>query len=122
MDKKSVLQMASGALLERANYELERIVENILDPNTPAAKRRKLVVTLDLEPDENRSMVSISASAKSTLVATTPIKSAFWVGADENGVPTMREMLADSPDQTILGEVEERAQPVIAMLGKAKAE
>ena len=117
MSKKKILEMARGALMERADYELTRIVENIMDINTPATKKRKLTVTLDLEPDEDRNMITISASAKSTLVATSPVKSAFWITADENGVPVMQEMLAESPDQTIMSEVEERAQPVIAMLG-----
>lgn len=116
--RKKILEMARGALMERADYELSRIIENIMDINTPATKKRKLTVTLDLEPDEDRSMITISASAKSTLVPTSPVKSAFWVEADENGVPVMREMLAESPDQTIMGEVGDRAQPVIAMLNK----
>ena len=120
--KKQILEMARGALMERANYELERIVENILDPNTPAAKKRKLTVTLELLPDEDRRMIQISATAKSALMATTPIQAAFWLSADDNGVPVMQELIADTPDQTILPEVEEQAQPVIAMLGKAAKE
>lgn len=118
MKKKQILEMARGALMERADYELEKIIENILDLNTPAAKKRKLTVTIDLTPDENRQMVVISATAKSTLVATTPIQSTFWMGSDENGVPVMQELIADAPDQTILPAVEEQAQPVIAMLGR----
>lgn len=122
MSKRKILEMARGALMERADYELTRIVENIMDINTPATKPRKLTVTIDLRPDETRQMVVISATAKSTLVATTPIQSTFWMESDENGLPVMREALAESPDQTILPEVEEQAQPVIAMLGKAAKE
>ena len=122
MSKRKILEMARGALMERADYELTRIVENIMDINTPAIKPRKLTVTIDLRPDETRQMVVISATAKSTLAATTPIQSTFWMESDENGLPVMREALAESPDQTILPEVEEQAQPVIAMLGKAAKE
>ena len=122
MSKRKILEMARGALMERADYELTRIVENIMDINTPAIKPRKLTVTIDLRPDETRQMVVISATAKSTLVATTPIQSTFWMESDENGLPVMREALAESSDQTILPEVEEQAQPVIAMLGKAAKE
>lgn len=122
MSKRKILEMARGALMERADYELTRIVENIMDINTPATKPRKLTVTIDLRPDETRQMVVISATAKSTLAATTPIQSTFWMESDENGLPVMREALAESPDQTILPEVEEQAQPVIAMLGKAAKE
>lgn len=122
MSKRKILEMARGALMERADYELTRIVENIMDINTPATKPRKLTVTIDLRPDETRQMVVISATAKSTLAATTPIQSTFWMESDENGLPVMREALAESPDQTILPEVEEQAQPVIAMLGKQAKE
>ena len=122
MSKRKILEMARGALMERADYELTRIVENIMAINTPATKPRKLTVTIDLRPDETRQMVVISATAKSTLAATTPIQSTFWMESDENGLPVMREALAESPDQTILPEVEEQAQPVIAMLGKAAKE
>lgn len=62
--QKSILEMARGALMERADYELERVIENILDANTPPDKKRKLTVTLELTPSGNRSMVAISASAK----------------------------------------------------------
>ena len=120
--KKQILEMARGALMERANYELERIVENILDPNTPAAKKRKLTVTLELLPDEDRRMIQISATAKSALMATTPIQAAFWLSTDDNWIPVMQELIADTPDQTILPEVEEQAQPVIAILGKQAKE
>lgn len=34
--KKSILQMAHGAFMERADYEMSRIMENILDVNTAA--------------------------------------------------------------------------------------
>lgn len=122
MSKRKILEMARGALMERADYELTRIVENIMDINTPATKPRKLTVTIDLRPDETRQMVVISATAKSTLAATTPIQSTFWMESDENGLPVMREALAESPDQTVMPEVEEQAQPVIAMLGKAAKE
>ena len=114
MSKRKILEMARGALMERADYELTRIVENIMDINTPATKARKLTVTIDLRPDETRQMVVISATAKSTLAATTPIQSTFWLEADRDGVPVMREALAESPDQTVMPEVEEQAQPVIA--------
>ena len=122
MKEKKILEMARGALMERADYELSRVVENILDVNTPATKARKLTVTIELKPDETRQMVVISATAKSTLAATTPIQSTFWLEADRDGVPVMREALAESPDQTIFPEVEEQAQPVIAMLGKQAKE
>lgn len=46
MDKTSILDMAMGAIKERVDYEMGHIVDNILDPNTPPNKKRKLTLTL----------------------------------------------------------------------------
>ena len=39
---KSILQMARGAITERADYEMARIIGNIMDANTKATAKRKL--------------------------------------------------------------------------------
>ena len=36
VNKKSVLDMAMGAIAEITDYEVERVVANIMDPNTAA--------------------------------------------------------------------------------------
>ena len=40
MNQKSIIDMAHGAFKERADYEMAKILENILDPNTKAEKKR----------------------------------------------------------------------------------
>lgn len=37
-DRTSILDMAMGAIKERADYEMARIIDNILDPNTDPKK------------------------------------------------------------------------------------
>lgn len=44
---KSIVQMARGAIEERIDLEMTKILENILDPNTKATAKRKLTVTFD---------------------------------------------------------------------------
>ena len=41
VNQKSILEMARGAFQERADYEMSRIVDNILDANTKADATRK---------------------------------------------------------------------------------
>lgn len=43
-NKKSIIDMARGAIKERADYEMTRVVENILDPNTSATAARKITI------------------------------------------------------------------------------
>lgn len=50
LDKKSILEMSMGAILERVDYEMGKVMDNILDPNTKATAKRKISVTLELTP------------------------------------------------------------------------
>lgn len=50
LDKKSILEMSMGAILERVDYEMGKVMDNILDPNTKATAKRKISVTLELSP------------------------------------------------------------------------
>jgi hypothetical protein len=52
--KTSLMEMAQGAFKERVDYELHRVVENILDENTAAVAKRKIQLTVTLVPDKQR--------------------------------------------------------------------
>lgn len=39
LDKKSILEMSMGAILERVDYEMEKVLKNILDLNTKAHRQ-----------------------------------------------------------------------------------
>lgn len=83
--QKSILQMARGAIMERADYEMSRLLANILDPNTSATAKRKLTLTLELKPDDDRQTITVSCTAKPTLAATNPVVTSLYV-ADEGMV------------------------------------
>lgn len=65
--QKSILQMARGAIQERADYEMSSLLNNILDPNTSATAARKLTITLTLKPDDTRqNIIRLSTSPTRT--------------------------------------------------------
>ena len=75
MSKKnydSILRMARGAIEERVDYEMDRVMTNILDPNTKASQKRKITLSIELMPDEDRQQIRVSVTAKSTLAPTNP--------------------------------------------------
>ena len=43
---QSILDMAHGAFKERTDYEMTKVIENILDPNTIATKELFLYVKI----------------------------------------------------------------------------
>lgn len=115
VDRKSILQMAMGAIEERVDYETTRVVENILDRNTKATAKRKITVTLELTPDEERRTIQVSATAKSALAATHPVATSLYVTADGNGEMVIAEMVPQTPGQMAMdGSVQE--QPKILKL------
>lgn len=104
MSKKncdSILRMARGAIEERVDYEMERVMTNILDPNTKAAQKRKITLSIELMPDEERQQIQVSVTAKSTLAPTNtnPVTTSLYVTGDQNGELTVVEAIPQIPGQ-----------------------
>lgn len=116
--RKSILQMAKGAIEERADYEMNRVIDNILDPNTKATGKRKIVLTIEFQPDDSREVIPVSVTAKSTLVPTNPVTTSLCILSDHNGEMCVAEMVPQVPGQMDLGgEVQEH--PKILKLARA---
>ena len=100
VETKSILEMAQGAIMEQVNAEVGKIVENILDVNTEAKKKRTLTLTVDFVPTADRSQVGISATAKSKLLPNNSIQTTLYVGADSStGEIQAVEMVPQVPGQ-----------------------
>lgn len=100
IEAKSILEMAQGAIMEQVNAEVGKVVENILDVNTEARKKRQLILTVDFLPSSDRTQVSISATAKSKLLSNNSIQTTLYVGADnETGEIQAGEMVPQIPGQ-----------------------
>lgn len=116
IEKASILRMAMGAIEELVDYEVDKVLKNMLDVNTKATGKRKITVTLELTPkDERRRQFNVSAGAKSTLVPTNPVATTLCVIADRNGEMSVVEMTPDVPGQLSM-DGGEQAQPKILRL------
>lgn len=116
-NRKSILEMAMGAFKERADYEMSKIIDNILDPNTRADKKRSLTVTIDILPDNERQNLRISTTVKSKLEPTNPVSTALYITDGQNGAPTVVEMVPQVPGQVSM-DGSEQAEPAILRLVK----
>ena len=113
--KESILRMASGAIEEKVDYEVSRVIDNIIDPNTQPDAKRKTVITLEFRPDAERKHIAISATAKSSLVPTAAASTAVMITSDGNGEMVVAEMVPHIPGQmNMYGE--EQPQPKILKL------
>jgi len=111
-ERKTFLELGGGAALERVDYELARVVENILDPNTPAAKPRKITVTVTYLPDEDRSLIRYDVSVKTALQPTYAIAGAASVYEGAGGVQLV-ELVPQAPGQLDFAGGEQRPPGVI---------
>ncbi len=110
--QKSILQMARGAIQERVDYEMARVIDNIMDANTLPTAKRKLTLTLELKPDADRQVITVSCTAKSALAATNPVITSLYVADGENVV----EMAPQIPGQTDLSGGEEAAPAALKIV------
>ena len=109
LDKKSILEMSMGAILERVDYEMEKVLNNILDLNTKPTGKRKITIALELVPSADRRTITVQTVAKSTLCPTEPITTSLYItnqpGTDEMVVA---EMTPQMPGQYALdGSIQE---------------
>ena len=102
MSKISLADLAEGAVEERFNQELSRVLANIADPNTDPKKARKVTVTVTLKADENRDIVSTTIDAKSTVAPAIAISTKFVLGQDSKGRVVGQELKSGAKGQTFI--------------------
>ncbi len=86
------LEIEAKTIEERIDYEMAKVIYNLLDPNTKAVGKCKLTIALELIPDDERKNIRISATVKSALMPTNPISTALYVTGDGNGELAVMEM------------------------------
>lgn len=106
MDKTIKLDLSAigeGGLQEKVDKELEKIFDNILDPNTDVKAARKLVITLTMKSDETREVVATVMDVKSTLAPQTGVATTVLVG-QKDGKVYANELKSSIPGQTYFDE------------------
>ncbi len=111
--RSSLLQMAKGAIQERVDYEVTRVVDNLLDMNTEAKAKRKVTLNIVMTTDDDRRVVKVEASAKSTLAPVTPIGTSLVITADKNGEMMLAEIIPQVPGQISMTGEEQEAPKIL---------
>lgn len=82
MDLK-IDKMGLGAVSERFDEELVRVIGNILDQNTDLKTERKITIEVTIAPNQdNRELCSMAVKVTSKLAASKTLVSAVTVGMD----------------------------------------
>lgn len=92
MDKLNILNIAKGALVEQADVEIQRILENIADPNTEIKKPRKLTITMTFKPMD-REATAINVVTKSSCVPYNAVSTQVFIGRNNEGTVVAEEFV-----------------------------
>lgn len=116
-NKRSILEMARGAFQERVDYEMAKVIDNILDANTIATKDRKISVTLKFTPDNERSNIGVAFEVKSVLAPSAPTKTSLYIAGDSStGEVQVVEMLPQLPGQMRMDGGESEAPAMLKII------
>jgi hypothetical protein len=100
---------AGGAVSERFNQELKKVLENIADPNTDPKKARTITVKVTLKADENRDIADVDISTSCTLVSAKPVATRIIMDRDSKGNVVGAELKSGVKGQTYITENSEIA-------------
>lgn len=86
MEKFNLQDFAGGAVAEQISAAIQRVYENIADPNTEAEKARKLAIELTFKPrKDDRTDVDVFTVVKTSLQPRAAITSRMIVEGDGLG-------------------------------------
>jgi hypothetical protein len=110
----SLENLGAGAAAELFQLELDRVLENIQDPNTKATTIREITLKIKIKPDEDRDYgaVSIACTAKLSPVNPYPTQLVFGI---ENGKAVATEY---NPKQSDLFPQPQKGENVVTLPAK----
>lgn len=74
--------LAGGELGVQFQEAAKKVVENLLDPNTPFKNKRGITIKLTFEQNEQRNDVAVGVQVNTKLSPRSPIKTSLSIGKD----------------------------------------
>ena len=78
-------ELANGAVAEKFNVELEKVLKNLMDLNTDFKKARKITLTCNFSTTEDRDEAVVDFEIKSALAPQKGVMSRMIIGKDAEG-------------------------------------
>ncbi|MBM7585822.1 hypothetical protein JOC86_002364 [Bacillus pakistanensis] len=104
-------EFADGAVAERFNLELQKVLENFADLNTDPTAKRKINLVITLAGDEARDVILANVQAKTSLAPAKKLEAKIIMDLDDKGKVTGKELKSGVKGQTRVdletGEIQE---------------
>lgn len=89
--KIDLMNLQEGALNEKFQYELQKVIDNINDPNTDPKAVRMIQLNIRFFPDEKRKNISTKTQIKTTYAALKDEEGRVVLSKDNKGKFQMYE-------------------------------
>ena len=105
--------------MERFDYEVPKILENILDENTDPKAKRAITLKMTFIPSDDRLSVRAVMDTNVKLAPTTPIQTFLYVGNNpQTGEMQVVEMVPEVPGQQTMDGGEQESPAVLKIVNK----
>lgn len=96
---KKLDELMDGALTERFNYEMERVLRNVFDRNTNPKLKRQINIVINITPNERRDAAEFKVDVKSKLAPPLAVAQTVMIYQDDDGNVTATEISNQIPGQ-----------------------
>ncbi|MBT7630974.1 MAG: hypothetical protein HN597_14915 [Desulfobacula sp.] len=80
----TIEDLGGGAVIEKLNYELKRVVANCADINMDATKVREVILKVQIKPNEQRTQAMVAIITDAKLAPLIPYPAHIFITEDED--------------------------------------
>ena len=95
----TIESLYGGGAVERLHGAMQEALQNILDPNTPAKKPRKVKLELTIKPNEHRNLAELLVTTSTTLCHPEPLETSIYIDKDKEGKAHAAELASGEDHQ-----------------------
>jgi hypothetical protein len=103
--------LAGGGAVARLHKVLQEALDNIIDPNTPAKKVRKVNLEMLIKPNSERTHGEVLITASCSLPPASPLETSILIDRTRQGKAVAKELaMGEIPGSAPLPGMEDDAQ------------